>query len=59
MDVDNNVVNIDDYRPHFSGEAFCTDCNYRWYAVAPVDVIKLECPKCGTKNGLWVPEEYC
>ena len=49
----NNVVNIEDHRPHISGEAVCTACASRWQAAAPVGVWRLECPGCGTENGLW------
>jgi Zn finger protein HypA/HybF involved in hydrogenase expression len=49
----NNVVSLDDHRPHISGTAKCMDCGHEWPAVAPIGVCTLECPKCGTMRGTW------
>ena len=32
--------------PHMTGEAHCITCHYQWIAVAPLETIWLECPKC-------------
>ena len=33
------------------GEAFCIQCKHTWIATAPVGVVDLECPECGTFKG--------
>ena len=33
--------------PHEVSEVKCDVCNYRWVAVRPEGLTKLECPKCG------------
>ena len=47
----NNVVNIDDYRPHWFSEAVCEHCDKEWLAVWPVAALILECPRCGLDSG--------
>jgi Zn finger protein HypA/HybF involved in hydrogenase expression len=46
-----NVTNLDDHRPHITGQAICRDCQHTWQAVAPVDTFDLECPACHKMNG--------
>ena len=38
--------------PHLAGEAFCIGCRHEWLSVAPVGVWQLECPSCGSMNGI-------
>jgi len=38
--------------PHLAGEAFCTQCEHEFVAVAPVGTIHLTCPECGTDKAL-------
>ena len=44
----NNIVNIDDYRPHEVSELICLKCFHRWIGVYPEYTLlkDLEC-KCG------------
>jgi hypothetical protein len=39
--------------PHRQGEARCLNCKHKWQAVAPIGVTGLECPNCGTGQGLF------
>jgi len=39
--------------PHRSGPARCLNCKHTWVAVAPVATWQLECPQCGTFQGLF------
>jgi hypothetical protein len=39
--------------PHMAGEAICIGCRHTWAAVAPVGTWQLECPSCGSGNGIW------
>lgn len=40
--------------PSLEGEAGCMVCRKRWQAVAPIGVLRLECPFCGLMQGAWV-----
>ena len=44
-----NVVTLDDERPHEFFEAMCVKCYRRWIAVMMVGVLlkDIECPTCG------------
>ena len=44
-----NVVYLDDYRPHAVGEVMCARCYYRWISVYPAHTLlkDFECPNCG------------
>jgi len=46
-----NIENLDDHRPHITGQAICRDCRYIWQAVAPENTFDLECPSCHKING--------
>jgi len=46
------VININERRPHLSGEAFCILCKAQWVAVAEVGTVWLGCPECGAIKGL-------
>lgn len=58
----NNVIPLEEYRPHLSGQAKCLHCKHEWLAVSPVGVYAgLECPEChlvkGIRAGLVYPSE--
>ena len=44
---EDNVINLDDYRPHSNCEMQCFYCNYIWIATYPSECKELECPSCG------------
>ena len=39
--------------PHCAGEAICSHCKHEWVAAAPVGCRNLECPSCGTHQGIF------
>lgn len=47
----NNVINLDDHRPHEAHYVACMACGKDWVAVAPAGVTNLECPECGKMEG--------
>ena len=48
-----NVVSLDEYRPHLAGPARCLHCQHEWAAVSPVGVYAgLVCPQCGLDRGV-------
>ena len=47
-----DIIELDDYRPHVVAEMKCSHCDKEWVAVAPSDVEKLQCPKCYKFNNL-------
>jgi len=49
-----NVVNLNSRRhnPHTTGDCQCIECGHRWVAVAPVGVVRYECPVCRTFKGV-------
>lgn len=49
-----DVLNLDERRPHISGEAKCANCGHKWVAVALVGTSSLECPSCKTMQGMWI-----
>jgi len=49
----NNVINLQEHKPHLSGNAKCLACDYKWVAVAPIGTVDLECPECGTWKGVY------
>lgn len=51
-----NIVSLDDHRPHDARYVVCMRCVHDWTAVFPVGVNRLECPKC---RKLWgEPVQY-
>ena len=48
-----DVVDLGNYRPHLTGEAFCTGCGHHWVAVAEVGTKVLGCPQCQRNFGLF------
>lgn len=49
-----NIVNLDDRRPHQTSYVACLDCGKDWIAVAPVDTVHFACPKCSKLSGVVV-----
>lgn len=49
-----NVISLDEYKPHISGEATCLTCGHEWMAVAPIGTVELECSECHTFKGVFV-----
>ena len=49
-----NVINLDDHRPHQSTYVACLVCGKDWVAVAPADTVHFECPVCHTLDGVEV-----
>jgi hypothetical protein len=50
----NNIVNLDDHRPHGAAYVACLDCGKDWIAVAPADTLHFECPACAKLSGVVV-----
>jgi len=46
-----SVTNIEEARPHISGDALCLQCGHKWHAVAPIGTVELECSECKTWKG--------
>jgi hypothetical protein len=49
-----NIVNLDDHRPHQTSYVACLDCGKDWVAVAPVDTVHFQCPDCLKLSGVVV-----
>ena len=49
--MNDNIVSLDENRPHAAGPVVCGRCQHSWVAVRPVGVIWCECPKCGAMFG--------
>jgi hypothetical protein len=49
-----NIVNLDDHRPHQASYVACLECGKDWIAVAPVDTVHFECPECNKLSGVVV-----
>lgn len=47
------LVDLDDYRPHRVGAAYCVACDRTWIAVAPAGTDVLQCPRCREMTGLF------
>lgn len=46
-----NIVNLDDHRPHVTAYVACLDCGKDWIAAAPADTLHFECPDCAKLSG--------
>ena len=56
-----NVISLQEYRPHLEGPVICMHCKHEWRGVSPVGrYAGLECPRCnletGVRRGLIWPE---
>lgn len=49
-----NIINLDDHRPHLSAYVACLECGKDWFAVAPADTVHFECPVCAKLSGVVV-----
>lgn len=45
------VIQLDEMRPHSSGEVLCLACANEWVAVTPVGTVWLDCPACKLTRG--------
>jgi hypothetical protein len=49
-----NIINLNDHRPHLSTYVACLECGKDWFAVAPADTLHFECPACSKLSGVVV-----
>jgi len=53
----NNILNIQEYKPHLSGEIKCMNCGHKWIGVSPLlergEIDYLECPNCHFMKGYY------
>jgi len=51
------VIDLNEYKPHLSGQMKCIICGHKWVGVCPVDpdgsVPCVECPECGLRQGFY------
>jgi DNA-directed RNA polymerase subunit RPC12/RpoP len=52
--MSNNVLILDEHRPHMTAYVACLDCGKDWIAVAPADTLHFECPECAKISGVVV-----
>jgi len=52
--MSDNIISLDDHRPHMSAYVACLDCGKDWIAAAPADTLHFECPVCATLSGVVV-----
>ena len=52
--MDNNIINLDDKRPHKTDSVICLSCLHDWQAVylENTDINNLECPNCKNQNSI-------
>ena len=46
-----NVISLDDHRPHITAYVACLKCAKDWIAVAPADTVIFHCPDCDKLSG--------
>lgn len=49
--MSDNIVNLDDHRPHMAAYVACLECGKDWFAVAPADTVIFCCPECDKLSG--------
>jgi hypothetical protein len=49
-----NIISLDDHRPHQASYVACLDCGKDWVAVAPVGTVHFECAECAKLSGVVV-----
>jgi hypothetical protein len=49
-----NIISLDDHRPHRTTYVACLQCGKDWIAVAPADTLHFQCPYCLILSGLGV-----
>ena len=47
-----NVVELQKYKPHMTGEVVCLNCKHEWVGVMPVGTFNIECPECKSEKGV-------
>jgi hypothetical protein len=47
--MNDNVVKIDDHRPHQATYVACLACGKDWVAVAPAETLHFQCLICNTQ----------
>lgn len=52
--MSDNIITLDDHRPHQSSYVACLECAKDWFAVAPADTVHFQCPKCRKLSGVVV-----
>jgi hypothetical protein len=52
--MSDNIVNLDDHRPHQATYVACLVCGHDWVAVAPSDTLHFQCPACQKMSGIAV-----
>jgi len=52
--MSDNIINLDDHRPHMSAYVACLACANDWIAVAPADTLHFKCPVCTKLSGVVV-----
>jgi DNA-directed RNA polymerase subunit RPC12/RpoP len=52
--MSDNIINLDDHRPHQTSYVACLDCGKDWIAVAPANTFHFQCPDCLKLSGLVV-----
>ena len=49
-----NIINLNDRRPHVSKYVACMDCGRDWATDAPVGTTAFKCTSCGSMSGVVV-----
>ena len=49
-----NIINLNDRRPHVSKYVACMDCGLDWATDAPVGTTAFKCTSCGSMSGVVV-----
>ncbi len=52
--MSDNIVNLDDRRPHQATYVACLVCGHDWVAVAPTGTLHFQCPSCQKMGGIAV-----
>jgi hypothetical protein len=52
--MSDNIINLEDHRPHVTAYVACLDCGKDWIAVAPADTVHFQCPDCLKLSGVVV-----
>lgn len=52
--MSDNVINLNDHRPHMTAYVACLECGKDWLAAAPADTVHFECPSCAKLSGVVV-----
>ena len=44
--MSDDVIKLDDHRPHYTSDMVCHKCGHNWVAVYPEETKTLNCPEC-------------